>query len=333
MTGEKARNTLQPFLADLEVGQALTHLNLTLVPLRGEGHGQLDYILGADAIDSGTLVVTEVDESGSVSDLLVTSRADVMILLLDGEELIGAKQNRILNTTVLLPAKAKTTIPVSCVEQGRWHRTTHRFADGDYAPARLRARTTRSVGRSLRETGRAESDQHEVWQDIETRMEAFSVASKTMAMHDLIDQKRSALQEIIEALPFPQESRGVIAAINGRFVAMDLFDRAETLQRIWGRLLSGYAIDALAEPFEKDKTFGAEQVQRLLTRLGAIECQPCPAAALGQEWRFETEDLLGQALVFDERICVHLCAFPNDDHDGGGRHSGRISPPSRRRRR
>jgi hypothetical protein len=43
-----------------------------------------------------------------------------MVLILDGEELVGAKQNRIVNTTILVAAGAEIVIPVSCVEQGRW---------------------------------------------------------------------------------------------------------------------------------------------------------------------------------------------------------------------
>lgn len=54
MARKKAGKTLEPFLVDLEVGQPLTHLNLTLVPLRGEGHERLDYapkqLAGADIL-------------------------------------------------------------------------------------------------------------------------------------------------------------------------------------------------------------------------------------------------------------------------------------------
>jgi hypothetical protein len=46
--------------------------------------------------------VTEVSEAGSVPFLQVANGADRPLLLLDGEELIAAKQNRILNTTVLV---------------------------------------------------------------------------------------------------------------------------------------------------------------------------------------------------------------------------------------
>src|ERR1700730_11677852 len=62
----------------------------------------------------------EVSEAGSVLFLKVVNGADRQLLLLDGEELLGAKQNRILNTTVLVDAHTEVIIPVSCVEQGRW---------------------------------------------------------------------------------------------------------------------------------------------------------------------------------------------------------------------
>ena len=49
------------------------------------------------------------------------------MLLLDGEELVGAKQNRVLNLTILAPARQAITIPVSCVEAGRWHAESDAF--------------------------------------------------------------------------------------------------------------------------------------------------------------------------------------------------------------
>ena len=113
------------------------HRNLTLVPLRGEGHRQRfqNYLLASEAIDADVLTITEVDEAGTVPELLAVNNGDRPVLLIDGEELQGAKQNRILNTSVLLPPKSKTRIPVSCVEEGRWSHTSRTFKAGNYAPS------------------------------------------------------------------------------------------------------------------------------------------------------------------------------------------------------
>jgi transposase len=46
------------------------------------------------------VTVQEVSEGGSVPDLLVENSGDTRVLFLEGEELVGAKQNRILNTSV-----------------------------------------------------------------------------------------------------------------------------------------------------------------------------------------------------------------------------------------
>lgn len=39
------------------------------------------------------------------------------VLILDGEEILGAKQNRMVNATILIAAHTKVKVPVSCVER------------------------------------------------------------------------------------------------------------------------------------------------------------------------------------------------------------------------
>ena len=108
--------TLRSFLAGLQAAEPLVHNNLTIVPLRGMAAGRLHYLLAADAIEAGKLTITEVDAGGSVPELLAHNGSKEMVLLLDGEELVGAKQNRVLNTSILLAKRSKTKIPVSCLE-------------------------------------------------------------------------------------------------------------------------------------------------------------------------------------------------------------------------
>ena len=330
MTANEKTRTLKQFVGMLSTGDPLRHLHLTLVPLRGELCGSLDYLLAQDAIASGLLTVTEVSESGSVPELAVFNAAGAMALLVDGEELVGAKQNRILNTTVLLPAHAKTRIPVSCVEQGRWRHVSSQFSSGEFSSASLRRRKSRSVGRNLRESGVAMSDQGEVWDAVACNIQAADAASPTMALHDAISQRRDTLDDYLRALPFVEGSRGVVAAIAGVFVAIDLFDKPDTLRRLWPRLITGYALDALGRPDGPAPEFTANGARALIEHIGELAGQPCPSAGLGEDWRFESPAIIGQALVFG-RLCVHLSAFPNDADGVQGQRLSHIQRPSRRR--
>ena len=117
-------------LATILTGEPVTHGALAVIPLLASNLDDPDWLtlsppspLRGEGRVRGEAAarahITEVSGAGSVPFLKVANEADRLLLLLDGEELIGAKQNRILNTTVLVAAHTEVTIPVSCVEQGR----------------------------------------------------------------------------------------------------------------------------------------------------------------------------------------------------------------------
>jgi hypothetical protein len=280
--------------------------------------------------------VAEVTEAGRVPELKAVSTAETMILLVDGEELVGARQNRILNTSLLLAPKSATVVPVSCVEQGRWRYTAPDFKAGDIAPARLRARKGRAVHMNLRACGKARSDQGEVWEEVAEQLADAGAASPTMAAHDAVEQHRGTIEEHLQALPWPDGSCGVIVAIGGRFAAADLFDRPETLRRLWPRLVAGYAMDALAQVHRPLHMVSATSPQAVLERLGQVACERHPSVGVGEDWRFEADDLTGQALVADG-TAVHISVFPNisawRDLAQPQPPEQPIQPPSERRRR
>lgn len=331
MTSKNAIRTLGPFLEALTPGRPFSHLNLTLVPLRGGRCGRINYLLSMDALKAGILAITEVSESGYVSELLAVNHGRQHLLLLDGEELVGAKQNRILNTSVLLPGESKTKIPVSCVEQGRWQQVSREFAAGSYSPTRLRARKSRDVSENYILSGAARSDQYNVWEEVASTVLASGTASPTMAMHDVVRNKKQSLSDYVEALKYPQDARGILAAIGGKFVALDLFDKPATLEQIWQRLITGYAMDAVVrqqKPANRQR-FTAKGASALLKHVGQLECRAFPSVGVGLDWRFEAQDILGQALVA-HNDCIHLCVFPNEPVLRPRRTELPIQPPSGR---
>ena len=119
------------YLSSIELGDVQQHKNMAVFPLfTSLNHGP-EYLTLKEALALGVLVITEISEGGSVPNLKAINKGDLPILLLDGEELAGAKQNRVLNTTILLKEHSETVIPVSCTEQGRWSYRSAEFADSD----------------------------------------------------------------------------------------------------------------------------------------------------------------------------------------------------------
>src|SRR5947207_11318684 len=115
----------------IQLGEPVERRGVVIAPLFPRTDPSAEYLTLEEAIPLG-FHVTEVDAAGSVAELLAHNPLDADVLLYDGEELVGAKQNRILNISVLVPARGETKIPVSCVEEGRWRARSAHFASSPH---------------------------------------------------------------------------------------------------------------------------------------------------------------------------------------------------------
>ena len=113
------RDIIKEYLEQVKIGRKQSFRNLSVYPLLSTYSIPLDYLTLDEALTGNVLDIVEVDTEGSVPDLKVKNSSARMILILDGEKLVGAKQNRIVNTSILVMAKSSLIIPVSCVEKER----------------------------------------------------------------------------------------------------------------------------------------------------------------------------------------------------------------------
>jgi hypothetical protein len=104
-------------LGSILAGKPQSHGALTAIPILAPMHTEPEWLTLAEAGDR--VRITEISEGGSVPNLKMANLGDLPLLLLDGEQQVGIKHDRILNTTVLVAAQTEVTIPVSSVEQGR----------------------------------------------------------------------------------------------------------------------------------------------------------------------------------------------------------------------
>ncbi len=272
---------------EIRVGQPVRHQVLSVFPLFTDRGVPVDYLLSDEAISKESVAVTEVSEAGSVPDLLVENKGDARVLFLEGEELVGAKQNRILNTSVLIAARSKTEIPVSCVEQGRWGYRSRRFGSGGtHSPSRLRYAVKESVARSLKAEGGYRADQGKVWKEVARQQQALGASSASMAMSDTFEAREQQVAEYREKLAYVEGAVGVAVAVGKKVVALDLFDKPTTCRKVWDRLLSGFVLDALEAAEDRQQAEVAD-VERLLEAAGGTSWQPADPVGEGEEHRAE----------------------------------------------
>ncbi|MGD0625698.1 MAG: DUF6569 family protein [Thermodesulfobacteriota bacterium] len=325
---------IQAFLETLKQGGKQTHLNLTLFPLLAPDTGEPDYLTLEDALNQGLVEVTEVSQGGSVPDLKLINKSPSKLLVVDGEELVGAKQNRIVNATFLIAGNTEINIPVSCMEQGRWSYRSQKFASGKKVmPAIMRLKNQRAVVMNLKEGAGYRSNQSMIWNELALKSERMAVHSSTGAMADLFEGQKDRLGEYLKAFRPVDCQVGAVFAINGNIVGLECFGHQQTFGRFFQKLIRSYALDALdwlEEPPESQVP--AEAVRRFLEGVKRAPKKAYPSLGLGENVRVDGPFVSGAALVHEGRV-LHLSAFSHP----GQRESGTKVPfqrfSQRRKRR
>jgi hypothetical protein len=326
-------NTLQKEFSRLELGEPAHFRGLTLLPLLREEPSapEPDYLLLEEAIGLGVARVTELN-GGTVPELRFENMADRPVLLLDGEELIGAKQNRVLNLTILAPARQSIVIPVSCVEAGRWNMTSPDFQPAEHLMySRARAARSEQVTESMRTTGTRRSDQSAVWEEIAAKACRMEAASPTQAMSALFERHAISVEEFVRAFTWRERQAGVAFAVNGQPSGLDLFDHPSTMRCLFPKLVRSYALDALDASGARNEPAGRAVFSELLARASTATTFAQPAVGLGKDVRLSGASLSGAALWAENRY-IHVCAFNADgDRSAGASLRTRMTRPSHRR--
>ena len=321
------------YITSLTIGEGQIYRNLAIFSLVGPEDAKADYISLEQGLQTGTIVISEVTEGGMVPELFLVNQAEKPVLIIDGEELVGAKQNRIINVTILVAAMSEVKIPVSCVEQGRWaYKTTH-FEDGKRMfSSRGRAGKMAAVSESVNRKAGFASDQGAVWEEADLLACDLAVNSPTRAMADTYEQVDTQLKDYRENIRMAENQVGMLFFIDGQVAGLDAFGKRETMGAFFDKLVSSYAIDAL-------RTVGAgkkyrrpvKQAKSFLEDLKRAKIKHSDSISLGKDMRLESKSAMGAALGYDGEV-LHLCAFANQAGRAEGGGSGFASYRQRARR-
>ncbi|MEI6451219.1 MAG: DUF6569 family protein [Actinomycetes bacterium] len=280
------------------------------------------YITLRQALAEGRAQITEVSEGGSVPELRVVNKGDARILVLDGEELRGAKQNRSLNTTILIDRYSTLVAPVSCTERGRWAYASRQFAESEMlAERQVRFAMRSSVHAAMCAGVGARADQGRVWSEVDGLHRRQGTHSGTGAMRDSYEARKGDLDRVLAAFPPLDGQTGVLVLHGSRVVGLDLVSRAPQYAELHDKLLRSYAFEALVRGGEPGERPVAEA---FLERIAALAGRRFKSPGLGWDVRFEGGGVLGSALVY-RGYAVHAAFF---DVGGAGGSADEPAPDS-----
>ena len=284
-------------LQHVAIGRPITKKGVSVFPVYRPGAAE--HPLGLCRPNGGFIVREKA--TPTVPTLEVENLNAEPVVLFAGETLEGGRQQRVLNQSVIIAGRTITDIPVSCVEQGRWH-GAHQFRGvGAMAPPEVR----RSAHRG---------DQMEVWNSVSRLLGDHHLESPTMALDEFFQRRgetvdQAVVDEVASWGPLPEQN-GIVVMSRGRVVSADVFGDTELLASMWGTLVAS-AFSAAGEGRASSTTNRADKALSFLRRFARDVRGPAGRSDFGLgEWRQVMSDrLTGQALALDGCL-VHASAFP-----------------------
>jgi hypothetical protein len=268
------RHDLARLLARVRIGSGAVGIGADVyIPLLLAEDDGLDADLLEEGLAKGTTALREVDEGGEVGKVHVRHDGERLLLLIDGEQILGAKQNRVFNASFLVAPGSEAELPVSCVERGRWRYDSREFRASEVTlTGGARSRKLSRVTQSIIVGDGYDAHQSAVWDDVDDYIERSRIISVTAAMEDAVDSQRDDTKAKLKQLrPYPDQA-GIAMVRSGRVALMDLFASAVLYRRAYKKVAGGMLADpSRGRPSERDPAAAVAKALRRVARMAPHE--------------------------------------------------------------
>lgn len=283
---------------DYELLTPQVHENMAIIPIKTTPNYKLDMITLKKALELGLAEVKECEQS-TVNTLIVKNNAVTPLILIDGEEVIGGDQNRLVNSTILVAPKSEMKIPVSCTERGRWAYKSE-FKDSEYI-ANYETRRAKMSAIRLKKTV-----QNTVWSSIDCLEDMNEYKSPTSAMTESYDKLKIDHNNFIKAFTIENDQNGIVIILNGEIKGFELFLNSEIYKEFHEKILKSYLIDAKNE----NTTFSIniDEIKLVLDNAIASNFEKKESEGLEEAYEFENESGFGKLYSYSQEI-IHWSYF------------------------
>ena len=250
----------------------------------------------------GLVEVKECDTS-QVNTVIVKNSAVTPLILIDGEEIIGGDQNRIVNSTILIDAGSMMQIPVSCSEKNRWAFKSE-FKQSEYM-ANYNTRRAKEYASRV-----SSSYQDVIWSSIDCLEVENDYASPTSAMEESYENIKAAQNEIIKEFKIIDGQTGVLVMVDGEIKGFELFLNSGIYRDFHEKIIKSYLIDSKIKNCMF--TVNIEAAEEVIGHAFDASFEKKSSNGIETAYTFENDDGLGTLYLFKDKI-VHWSYFKKDE--------------------
>jgi hypothetical protein len=295
---------------NFNVSEPVEKNNITTFFLSSIEKNNNKYLSFSEAIAKNQVQISEVNKEGLLTKLSVSNKSSDNIIILNGELIIGTqiRQDRIVDSTVLIPGYATVLINIFCGEQYRWSpRLSNKISTSESLYfSSGRANNAADINTKL-------SKQCRIWSEISEKISDFNVKSFTNSVDQIYKKKKVNVEEIVNFFKIPSEAVGVALGINHQLVNIDIFSNNCMLQIYLPKIIRSIALDSFKK-ISKKSYLKKKNVHRFLRQIHQANKQKRKVVegTLGEELQFNSESVAGSILYHKEQT-AHFSAFVKEN--------------------
>ena len=284
--------------------------NIVLFYLSSKEKIKNNLITFPEAFSKNLVKIEEVNNKGIIRYLKITNISDQKLLILDSEQIIGngVRQNRVVDSTTLIPEFSNVTLKVSCCEKNRWSPAVTNEVNLSDSLYFSKGRINNSE--DIYE--KCNTDQFKIWNDITDKLKEFGSRSFTGSVEDIYNKRRNNVEEIVGSFNPGPNDIGVAIATGNCLVSIDIFLSNDVFKIYLPKLIRSVALDGFKNTGYKSfvKTIDVHKLLRLIEQSEKKIDKP-NMRTLGQQIRFNSDLVVGSSLYYEEEM-IHFSGFLKD---------------------
>ncbi|MGB3340936.1 MAG: DUF6569 family protein [bacterium] len=244
-----------------------------------------DYITLDQAQKNKVVIISELS-SASVPTVLIKNTGSKPIYIMAGEIIIGGKQDRMVSFDILIPGGKEVQVEVRCVEHGRWHGKSVEFSSGG------------AVGSKGVRNALQFKEQTDVWAEVSKKCAEIDVASQSgtygaILSSDEVEKKSKPFLDAMNQGMRDEAMVGMIMALNGEVVCVDIFANPKFFAEIKEKLLKAYVLDAISTEEKNTKIASKKEILAFFDELKDAKTAELKKYSANCNTELESDELIG----------------------------------------